>query len=358
MHRKEGANRSPSEGGHNRSLPFRDDSQLAPKRPPARVQDTAHESPPKKKKRKNKTQRDLHGNLNSRPKRPLTGYNRFFKEERVKWKEEQSKLEETEVPSDDKKHAFLTMGKEISARWVRLPRDQKEKYTAEYDKELLQYRIDVDKYNREKEVAADEGEEKSDGHSTKVAAQTKSPVDSAVCGSQETPNLHELQYQQILTSQINTLPSTFNMASPLNLLLQQRQLGMLLQQRVLEQQIQRESSLQSLNILLEGNGIARAIPTLPSSSALLNRWNTSGTVPASAYTGLSLATGNAQAQMQDYSRGGLVPARNPYNVLPGSSRNLLMGDFSTRTNDQLLLSYLLQQQQQDEAKYHSSPNNF
>lgn len=373
MNRKEGANRPPSDGESNQSVPFEEDAVLASKRPPAR--DNDYPEGPKKKKKKKKAASNLDGKLPSRPKRPLTGYNRFFREERVKWKEEQSKQEKTEVTSDNKKHAFLTMGKEISVRWVRLPREEKQKYIAEYNQEMIQYRIDVEAYEKViREMETEDpvvDEDQSNVHSIDTEARASLPSEGVAPVSSSQAGINLLQ-QQISTRQ-NSRPPIANLGTSTfppfsDTVFQQRQLELLLQQRLLEQQIQRQSNSLPINSLLDGSASAMSTRPFPNllSPNLLSDLHRANAVAAFPFARPSLSAGNLHEQI--LSRRGLATASNnpPYNTLPGLfPSNFSLGNFSmsqrTPTYEQELLTQLLQQQlqqqqqQQDEANRYHNP---
>jgi hypothetical protein len=348
MNRKESSNRSPNEGGSTPSTRIEDSSEL-----------------PKKRKT---SEGDSHGKL--RPKRPLTGYNRFFKEERVRWKKEQSNSKMPEVSSLSKAHTFLTMGKEISARWVRLPREQKEKYNAEYDKEMLQYRIDVEKYNRKKEgkTAPDsvaEGEENK-LESKERGAHVKTSIDSSAPGpsSQGSFATNALLPHQMLTnnmasqliSSLGTGTSFTELA--LNQLYQQHQFEMFLQQRLLERQMHHESHILALRSLVGGSTVGtQGVPNTILYETPMAKVNIPGTVLASSYAGLLSLSQNVQIQLPDYLLGDLVGTSNPFAALPGPSSNVPMSNVSTRGFEQLLLSSLLQKRAQQQQNHPPSNNS-
>ncbi|GAX25507.1 hypothetical protein FisN_12Lu098 [Fistulifera solaris] len=328
MNKREISNRSPTEGNAN-------------------VWTEIEDSPELPKKRKSN---DGDGHDKLRPKRPLTGYNRFFKEERIRWKEEQSS---SGMP-EEKKQTFLTMGREISARWVRLPREQKKKYIAEYDKEMLQYRIDVEKYNREKEekAAADAvaKKEQSAQKLKKNGAQLKAPTDSLVpgpssLGSFDTNAL--LQPQMMENNSIaHALSNSGSSATQfaLNQLHQQRQFEILLRQRLLDRQMQLESSLLSLRSLAGGSAVrTQENPSHILSATQMDSLIFPGANAAAPYSGLLSSTGNVQTQLQNHPRGGLIRTNFPYATLPEPSSSVAVGNVSNRSYEQLLLSLMLQQ---------------
>jgi len=76
-----------------------------------------------------------------KPKRPLSAYNLFFKEERVRWLEEPSQMKkEPEAETAKEKSRFLAMGKEICRRWMQLTDQQREKYNRQAEQEMQEYR--------------------------------------------------------------------------------------------------------------------------------------------------------------------------------------------------------------------------
>jgi hypothetical protein len=98
--------------------------------------------------RRPKKQRKIK-NQDGKPVRPLSAYNAFFREERVKWLAEQTKREQTPdaVAGDEKKSKFLVMGKEIGARWRELSPEQREKYIDIAAEDMKRYRGEMEEYN-------------------------------------------------------------------------------------------------------------------------------------------------------------------------------------------------------------------
>ena len=75
------------------------------------------------------------------PRRPLSGYNYFFSEQRSKILEEQSKVK------DEKRDIFTTLGRIVADRWKKLGEKEKEKYNELAAKDLIRYRKEMEKYN-------------------------------------------------------------------------------------------------------------------------------------------------------------------------------------------------------------------
>ncbi|GAX11568.1 hypothetical protein FisN_22Lh263 [Fistulifera solaris] len=76
------------------------------------------------------------------PSRPLSAYNFFFKEERVKWLEEKR---------DDKdfegQNPFLGMSAAIGTRWKALSEEQKQKYEEAAEKDRARYKKEMGEYS-------------------------------------------------------------------------------------------------------------------------------------------------------------------------------------------------------------------
>jgi len=94
------------------------------------------------------------------PRRPLSAYNIFFKEERARMLTEISqKTGPGEVgdvgggasnpPADKKKIGFETMAKTIGKRWKELPADQLERFKDLAQQDMLRYRREMDEYHLE-----------------------------------------------------------------------------------------------------------------------------------------------------------------------------------------------------------------
>lgn len=74
------------------------------------------------------------------PRRPLSAYNLFFREERTRLLEEE--LNATQHPDG----LFSVLGKEIAKRWKALPEDKRQKYKAMAAEELQRYRREMAAY--------------------------------------------------------------------------------------------------------------------------------------------------------------------------------------------------------------------
>lgn len=75
------------------------------------------------------------------PRRPLSGYNFFFSEQRTRIMEEQSRVK------DEKRDIFTTLGRIVAERWKKLGDKDKEKFNELAAKDLIRYRKEMDKYN-------------------------------------------------------------------------------------------------------------------------------------------------------------------------------------------------------------------
>jgi len=80
-----------------------------------------------------------------KPRRPLSGYNVFFKEERGKW--DISAIQSSVANSKNKEDsAFRTMTKAIGKRWRDLSADQKLQYEQVASADMQRYRKEMDEY--------------------------------------------------------------------------------------------------------------------------------------------------------------------------------------------------------------------
>mmetsp|Transcript_16224 Transcript_16224/g.30897 ORF Transcript_16224/g.30897 Transcript_16224/m.30897 type:complete len:408 (+) Transcript_16224:116-1339(+) len=75
------------------------------------------------------------------PRRPLSGYNYFFSDQRSQILEEQAKVK------DEKRDIFTTLGRIVADRWKKLGEKDKEKYNDLASKDLIRYRKEMEKYN-------------------------------------------------------------------------------------------------------------------------------------------------------------------------------------------------------------------
>lgn len=80
------------------------------------------------------------------PRRPLSAYNIFFREERVKWLEE-LKIMNTNNESIADKSTFHAMGKEIGGRWKKLSKDERLKYEEIAKQDMKRYRDQMKEFN-------------------------------------------------------------------------------------------------------------------------------------------------------------------------------------------------------------------
>jgi hypothetical protein len=90
------------------------------------------------------------------PKRPLSAYNYFFREQRNLMLEERSRQKETgtlpELPVDPsgnqkKSSLFAMMGKTIAKRWKELPTEEHKKYKDLANEDLKRYRTEMDEFH-------------------------------------------------------------------------------------------------------------------------------------------------------------------------------------------------------------------
>jgi HMG (high mobility group) box len=85
------------------------------------------------------------------PKRPLSGYNLFFKHERVNVLKEQS-LDVTagEIQSSKRNVSFQDLGKIIGRRWKSLTEEERKKYECMAQQDSVRYRTEMDVFNEMK----------------------------------------------------------------------------------------------------------------------------------------------------------------------------------------------------------------
>lgn len=95
-------------------------------------------SPVKKTRKKDK----------NKPKRPLSAYNLFFKDERIRYLKE----EEQEQAQSGPKDKFLNMSREIGRRWMNLSRDRRKLYEALAEEATFRYRVSMDAYQARKQL--------------------------------------------------------------------------------------------------------------------------------------------------------------------------------------------------------------
>ena len=85
---------------------------------------------------------DGHSNASNKPKRPLTAYNTFFKDER-------DKLLSDEIPSSDTgTMGFLSLAKTITQRWKELPPDEVETYKTRAEEDMKRYLKEMEAYDQ------------------------------------------------------------------------------------------------------------------------------------------------------------------------------------------------------------------
>lgn len=98
-------------------------------------------------KRKRKTSKQgAYKKPKGAPRRPLSAYNLFFKEERVNWLAER-KQNGTSL-SDGAKSTFMAMGKIIGSRWKELTPEQRRKYVEVAEKDKERYLREMDEYKK------------------------------------------------------------------------------------------------------------------------------------------------------------------------------------------------------------------
>ncbi|GAX27092.1 hypothetical protein FisN_13Lh364 [Fistulifera solaris] len=98
-------------------------------------------APAKKKRKKDK----------NKPKRPLSAYNLFFKDERLRYLKE----EEEHPPTSGPKDKFLNMSREIGRRWMNLSSERRKVYEALAEEAMFRYRVSMDAYKARKRLEED-----------------------------------------------------------------------------------------------------------------------------------------------------------------------------------------------------------
>ncbi len=83
----------------------------------------------------------------NKPKRPLSAYNLFFKDERLRYLKE-----EAEHPPTGPKDKFLNMSREIGRRWMNLPSERRKVYEALAEEAMFRYRVSMDAYKARKQL--------------------------------------------------------------------------------------------------------------------------------------------------------------------------------------------------------------
>jgi len=96
---------------------------------------------------KNQIKRQRVAKPKGKPRRPISGYNVFFKEERGRWNISsiQSGVENTRSNDDS---AFRTMTKAIGKRWRELSADQKMRYEKVASEDMQRYRKEMNEYKQ------------------------------------------------------------------------------------------------------------------------------------------------------------------------------------------------------------------
>lgn len=81
------------------------------------------------------------------PARPLSAYNFFFREERVRWLDERQKIQHD---SGKEKHTrlFYAMGKELGKRWKDLNEAERATYHKMANEDASRYRSEMESYNK------------------------------------------------------------------------------------------------------------------------------------------------------------------------------------------------------------------
>ena len=116
------------------------------------------------------------------PRRPLSGYNYFFSEQRCAILEEQAKVK------DEKKDIFTTLGKIVAERWKKLGEKDKVKYTELAASDLIRYRKEMEKYN-EKIAMRNRKESEKESAESATTSTTKPDQLELSASSARQPNL-------------------------------------------------------------------------------------------------------------------------------------------------------------------------
>jgi hypothetical protein len=82
----------------------------------------------------------------NKPKRPLSAYNLFFKDERLRY------LKEEEEHPSGPKDKFLNMSREIGRRWMNLSSERRKIYEALAEEAMFRYRVSMDAYKARKQL--------------------------------------------------------------------------------------------------------------------------------------------------------------------------------------------------------------
>ena len=120
----------------------------------AHKKDPSEDEPPSPAKTRRRSC-DIKKKPKDMPRRPLSAYNLFFKEERSKvLAEREASLlarqnEPAELPDTE---LFATMGKTIAARWKTLSSPQRERFKALAAEDMKRYRLEMDAYQLKREM--------------------------------------------------------------------------------------------------------------------------------------------------------------------------------------------------------------
>ncbi|GAX18259.1 hypothetical protein FisN_20Lh021 [Fistulifera solaris] len=126
-----------------------------------------------------------------KPKRPLSAYNLFFRDERVKWNEEQEAAGEVLHA----KERFLALGRAMSARWMVLPEADKKVYKDEAEAAMEKYRAEMAAWQSQQKEKLKEAKVK------KPAAQPAPEIMNANPRAQQMNNISAAGMQPALNQQ-------------------------------------------------------------------------------------------------------------------------------------------------------------
>lgn len=105
-----------------------------------------------KAKRKRRKSSEIKKKPRDMPRRPLSAYNIFFREERARvLKEREAELSnQQERRGKPDPELFATLGKTIASRWKQLEPDARERYQSEAKDEMKRYRKEMEEYQNKK----------------------------------------------------------------------------------------------------------------------------------------------------------------------------------------------------------------